>query len=280
MRRTEYLLTELRNSTDNVETSAIKDAELIGYFNYAQKLIQNLIFNLNPKADIFKAVKDYTYNSLGEYTLPSDIFAVNALSSVQWIQSGYAYTIKRIDPVENTAGYYTQDGKLVVKGFNNFDVRVTYFKVLPKMDKRWGKVKTVNSAVSLVVDTGYDVLASTVDDSITVVDKYGAQVLANIYIDSFTTDTWATTNALTGVTTANYVCMGANSVNASQLPDSCETYLIDYARSRIQTRNVYDDGGMQMNFSTAQKADIAALFANNQKDIEFPPITDYDSLDF
>lgn len=289
MRRTEYLLTEIRNSTDNVD-SAIKDAELISYLNYGQKLIQNIVFAANVKADIFKEVVEYDANESGIYTLPDDKFGVNSLSLVEGrfgldnVNSGYR-PIERVDKSEaaNMFGYYTENDKVVLTGLNiNLQVvrvRITYFRALPRMDKRWGKISAVNSGVSLVL-TDNDVLASTVDDYCTVVDKFGAKVRGDIYIDTFSGATWQTTDALTGVTPNQYVTMGKNSVNASLLPDECETYLLDYVRQRIYTRNVYEDSAKQVYFTDQQKADIAALFSNNQKDIIYPPITDTEYLEF
>lgn len=292
MRRTEYLLTELRNSTDNTDVNAIKDAELIAYLNYGQKLIQNIVFAANVKADIFKETVVYDAVESGTYALPSNKYAVNSISLVEGkfgpdnVNSGFR-PIERVDKSEasNLFGYYTENSNVQITGLNiNLQIvqlRVTYFKVLPRMDKRWGQIKTVSSAVSLEMEAGYDTLASTVDDYISAVDKYGAQVLAEIYIDSFAGGaTWTTTNTLTGVIAGQYVCMGKDTVNASLLPDECETYLLDYARQRIYTRNVYEDANKQVYFTDQQKADIAALFSNNQKDIIYPPITDTEFLEF
>lgn len=272
MRRTEYLITELRNSTDNTDT-AIKDAEIISYLNYGQKLIQNIIFKRNPKADIFKKKITYPYDSSGEYVLPDDVLAVNAISIVE-VESGEDFqAIDRRDESERIAGYYTEDKKVIIRGFENQGVRVTVFRELPKMDRRWGKIQTVNSGVSLEL-TGNDTNASTVDEWVSVVDKFGAQKKTDIFIDDFTGATWGTTDALTGVSVGDYVCMGKNSVNASELPDACETYLLDYARQRIYTRNNYEDAGKQVYFTDKQEADISALFSNNQKDTVFLPYQD------
>lgn len=293
MRRTEYLLTEIRNSTDNTDTNGIKDAELISYLNYGQKLIQNIVFSANVKADIFKAVEVYDANESGIYTLPDDKYGINAISLVEGkfgmdnVNAGFR-PIDRVDKSEaaNMFGYYTEDDRVILTGLNinlqAVQVRVTYFRALPRMDKRWGKIDTVNSGVSLVLAATlpYDANASTVDDYTTVVDKFGAKVRGSIYVDNFNNTIWETTDVLTGVLANHYVCMGKNSVNCSLLPDECETYLLDYVRQRIYARNVYEDSAKQVYFTDQQKADIAALFSNNQKDIIYPPITDTDFLEF
>lgn len=291
MRRTEYLLTEIRNSTDNTDTNGIKDAELISYLNYGQKLIQNTVFKANVKADIFKRTEVYDAIESGIYPLPDDRYGVNSISLVEGkfgmdnVNAGFR-PIDRVDKSEasNLFGYYTEDENVILTGLNInlqvVQVRVTYFYALPRMDKRWGKIQTVNPGVSLVL-TGNDLLASTVDDYISVVDKFGTQVRGEIYIDDFgVASTWLTTDALTDVVANQYVCMGKDTVNASRLPDACETYLLDYVRQRIYTRNVYEDSAKQVYFTEKQEADIVALFSNNQKDIQYPPITDTDFLGF
>ena len=281
MRRTEYLLTELRNSTDNVDTGAIKDAEIIGYLNYAQKLIQKIIFKVNPEAALFQKEALYSFSSSGEYTLPDDCYARNAVLKVEYKNGLKYYPIEPIDSAEyGRSGYWRSEDKVVVQGYLYFDIKITYFKQLPKLDKRWGKVLSVTGGSQLAL-TAYDALLSTVDDYLTAVDKLGAQVRAGIFADSYALPNIATTDALTGVTTSHYVCMGKNSVNASQLPDECEPYLLDYARQRLATRSVYTpEAQLQITFTQEQRSDIESLFANNKKDITTLPITDYDSLDF
>lgn len=279
MRRTEFLIAEIRNSTDNAAENAVKDAELIGYFNAGQKLIQNLIFKVNPKADIFKRVVDFDYSPTNEYELPDDIFSVNGLSLVQYKVGDRYQKIDRIDPAENCSGYYTEDNILKVKG-NCYPIRVTIFRQLPRMDKRWGKLQVVTPNTSVVLAAGYDPLASTVDDYISVVDKHGVQKAKGIFIDSFVADTLSTTDTLTDVAVNDYICMGKNAVNASILPDECETYLMDYVRQRIITRQNYEEGGKQVYFTEKQQTAITDLFKNNQKDNLIPPITDFEAFDY
>jgi hypothetical protein len=291
MRRLEYLIKEVRESTDNEDTNGISDAELIGYFNYGQKLIQNIIFKSNPKADIFKAVVEYSPNSDGEYDLPDNIFAQNSVSLVEvktgidTVNDGYR-PVDKVDKSEasNLFGYYIEDKTLKLTGMNtNYNVqsvRVTYFKALPKVDKRWGKILSFVAGNSITLDTDYDPQYVNVDDHLTVVDKYGAQVRANVYIDSASLAVIQTTDALTGVQNNQFVCMGKDSVNASLLPDECLTYLLDYVRQRIYTRNNYDDANKQVYFTDKQEMDISDLFRNNQKDILYPPITDTSMLEW
>jgi len=72
MRRLEYLISQVRNSTDNKDTNGISTPEIVGYFNDAQKYITTLIFKNNPYADFFKVQLAYAANSKGDYTIPDD----------------------------------------------------------------------------------------------------------------------------------------------------------------------------------------------------------------
>jgi hypothetical protein len=290
MRRLEYLITEVRNSTDNTETNGIADAEMISYFNYAQKLIQNIIFKSNPKCDMFKQVKTYEPSSDGIYALPANIFAENSLSLVETrtgvdsVNDGYR-PVDRVDKSEASSkfGYYTENGTLYLTGMNTnynvYSLRITYFKKLPRVDKRWGKVSSLISGTSLTLSS-FDSNLSAVDDYVSVVNKFGAQVLGEIYVDTFASNVLSTSNLLADVTTNDYVCSGIDAVNKCQLPDECETYLLDYVRQRIYTRNVYEDANKQVFFTDKQEADIADLFKNNQKDVLYPPITDTTMLEW
>lgn len=293
MRRLEFLLTSVRRSTDNVQTSAISDAEMIEWFNDGQKLIQNIVFKMNPKADIFKAVEVYDASSDGVYDLPSDIYSVNAISLVEASfgtgsgdNDGYV-PISRVDESDRAylAGYFTRDSQVIFTGYRNnqqfSNIRITYFKALPRFDKRWGTIQTVNSGVSLVLLAGYDDLAGTVDDYVTVVDSSGTVIRENIRITSFAGGaTWTTTDALTGVIAGHFVCMGSYSGNLSGLPNECEPYLLDYVRKRLYGRNVYNDGDKQEGFTAEQKDELIRLFSNNTKEMLSPPITDLTFLDF
>jgi hypothetical protein len=227
------------------------------------------------------------------YDLPTDIYAVNAISLVEASlgqdtndNDGFV-PISRVDESDRAylAGYFIRNNQIIFTGnqaaFHPYvQVRVTYFRALPRVDKRWGTIQTVNSGVSLVLDSGYDDLASTVDDSITVVNSLGTVVRDGIRISGFSGATWSTTDALTGVTAGMYVLMGGYSTNISELPVECEPYLQDYVRKRLFGRNIYDDTKNQDMFTAEQKDELVRLFSNNSKEILSPPITDLTFLDF
>lgn len=282
MRRLEFLISDVRRSTDNKDTNGVTDAEIVGYYNDGLRLIQSTIFKVNPKADIFISEITYAVSATGSYDLPEDVFGLNALSLVESVQGTYSTPIDRIDESNrsNLFGYYIRDNKLFVNGcISGSEIRVKYFKALPRFDKRWGKIQTVTPGVSLVLEAGFDALAETIDDKVTVVSSTGAQVRPNVSV-AFTGGTLATSDALTGVTAGMFICMGKNSANITTLPDACETFLMDYVRQRIYTRNVYNDAEKQVYFTNKQEGDLASLFSYNTKEVLAPPITDTSFLEF
>lgn len=289
MRRLEFLITQVRNSTDNKDVNGISTSEIVGYFNDAQRYISTLIFKNNPYCDLFKLQMEYDANSTGAYPLPSDCFATNAVSMVEGRfaetenNKGYA----RIKPVSESEfsyifGYITRNGNVLISGQNEIaslqKIRITYFKRLPTLDVRQAKVNAITSGVSISLSSSPSDLYS-MDDHCSAVDAKGDQVVSNIYFTNSAGSTLLTANTA-GVTTGNYITAGANSCNKSQLPDECESYLLDYVKQRIYTRNNYEDAGKQQYFTEQQKEEIISIFSKNKKDDDTIPITDVGFLFF
>lgn len=281
MRRLEFLVNQVRNSTDNKDTNGITTAEIVGYFNDAQKYITSIIFKSNPYADLFKTQVSYSAVSTGLYTIPADCFAVNAISMVEILTNtspnvNEGYT--RIKPISESefsymGGYITRDNVVAISGENQFPVRITYFKQLKSLDVRQSKVSAVVDGVSIALTAPLPTELFIMDDHCSTVDAQGDQVVANIYFTNTSGSPLLTADTV-GVTTSQYVVAGANACNRSQLPDICESYLLDYVRQRIYTRNNYDDGEKQVYFTNQQRADLISIFSKNKKDDDNIPITD------
>jgi hypothetical protein len=289
MRRLEYLITQVRNSTDNKDTNGISNSEIVGYFNDAQRYITSIIFKSNPYADLFKAQIEYDIETDGEYELPSDCFSTNALSMVEgrFAETDNNRGYSRIKPISESEfsyifGYITRDNKVLISGQNSIGnlqkLRVTYFKQLPTLDVRQAKVNAITPGVSIALSTAPTELYA-MDDHCSAVDSKGDQIVSNIYFTNTSGSTLLTANT-TGVTTNHYITAGKNSSNKSLLPDVCESYLLDYVKQRIYTRNNYDDANKQMFFTEQQKQDIVSIFSKNKKDDDTIPITDVGFLYF
>jgi hypothetical protein len=289
MRRLEFLITQVRNSTDNKDTNGISNSEIVGYFNDAQRYITSLIFKVNPYADLFKSQIEFDADPTGEYQLPSDCFSTNAISMVEGrfaeTENNKGYT--RIKPVSESEfsyifGYMTRDNKVSISGQNSIanleKIRITYFKQLPTLDIRQAKVQAVSSGVSILLSsTPTDLYV--MDDHCSAVDAQGDQQVSNIYFTNISGSALLTSNTA-GVTNSMYITAGKNSCNKSLLPDVCEAYLLDYVKQRIYTRNNYEDANKQNYFTEQQKQDIISIFSKNKKDDDTIPITDVSFLFF
>ncbi len=289
MRRLEYLITEARNATDNKDTNGVTTAEFVNYFNDAQRYITSIIFKSNPYADLFKSQAVFTAVSTGIYTLPSDCYSSNSISMVEGsfgasnINDGYI----RIKPIAESEiaylfGYVVRNNTIIISGSNDTaniqSIRITYFRQLKTLDIRRGKVSAVSPGISITLPSAPTELY-TMDDHCSACDNQGDQVVDDIYFTN-TSGTALLTADTAGVTTSHYITAGKNSQNKSELPDVCETYLLDYVKQRIYTRNNYDDAEKQMYFTEQQRQDIISIFSNNKKDDDIVPITDTGFLSF
>lgn len=289
MRRLEFLVNRVRYETDNKDTNGIANAEIVSYFNDAQKYISSLIFKNNPYADFFKVQVELPASIAGIYNIPDDCFTTSAVSMVEvkWEESSNNKGYNRIKPIMESEsaymfGYYIRNNQVIITGdapnANFTSIRITYFRRLKSVDVRQAKVNSVVPNVSIIMS-----LVPTdlylMDDHASTVDADGNQVVANIYFTNTSGIVLSTLNTL-GVTTSQWIVAGKNTCNKSELPEECETYLIDYVKQRIYTRNNYEDANKQMYFTEQQKADIISLFSKNKKDDDTVPVTDITYLTF
>jgi hypothetical protein len=289
MRRLEYLITQIRNTTDNKDVNGIPTSEIVGYFNDAQRYITTLIFKNNPYADMFKTQLEVPADSTGVYTIPSDCYSVNAISMVEarFAETSNNKGYSRIKPISESEfsyifGYITRNDQVLISGQNDvaqlLSIRITYFRQLPSLDVRQAKVLNVTAGVSISLFSAPTDLYQ-VDDYCSAVDAQGIQQVSNIYFTNTSGFTLVTSNT-TGVTNSMYITAGKNSCNRSQLPDVCESYLLDYVRQRIYTRNNYEDANKQMFFTEQQKSEIVSIFSKNKKDDDTIPVVDIGFLNF
>jgi hypothetical protein len=289
MKRLEYLITQVRNSTDNKDVNGVSTAEIVSYFNDAQSYITTLIFKNNPYADLFKVQVELPAVASGEYILPDDCYSTNALSMVEarFADTSNNKGYSRIKPIMESEfsyifGYITRDNKVLISGQNDVaqlqNVRITYFKQLPTLDIRQAKVSSVNPGISIILSSSPPDLYE-VDDHCSAVDAQGVQQVSNIYFINNSGAILNTSNT-TGVNSSQYITSGRNSCNKSMLPDVCETYLLDYVKQRIYTRNNYEDANKQMYFTEQRQAEILSIFSKNKKDDDTIPVTDVEFLFF
>ena len=281
MKRIEYLLNDVRLHSDNKDINGILDREIIQYFNDGIKLIQATVFKNDPlcthfivTSDVFSAAEDE------EIDLPTDCYADSAISSVLASEDGgHWHPLERIWEEDHNSLGFKIEGKKLILSFDVNYVKIKYFKRLPRFDKRWASIASkVGSVLNLSGATDTDL--SLVNDTISVVDADGVIVQGNIKTSSYSLPTSLTssTTLLGSVAAGQFIVSGGYSTTICDLPEECETLLMDYVKLRLLTRNNYTDAIKQQAFSEEQKQIIADIFARNAKDRTAPPITDTDYL--
>lgn len=290
MRRIEYLINEVRMTTDNEETNSITDGEMVAWFNDSQNDIMSLIFEKNPQSDMFNEVTVIPFDGNFVYDLPDDIYAENAILLVE-VQCGYTdindgyVPVTRISDNERPTffGYFTRNGQIVFSVYQPYttiqNFRLTYFKKLKRFDKRWATVSSVAGQVINVTNSDSQML--TIDDKISIVTADGTVVTDALTIVSSSLPTSLTVSgSLTGVVGGMYIVMTDYSTTVCALPDACEIYLKDYVRQRLYTRQNYGDAGKQSTFTEYQQSRLITIFAHKAKDGSSAPITDIEFLDY
>jgi hypothetical protein len=297
MKRLEFLINQVRRSTDNTDRNGVTDAEIIEYFNDGIEAIQAIIHSQNFKPDLFLSRQTYDFNfSTDSYDLPSDIYSTNAIMMVEVrfgssdVNEGFR-PVKRITDMESVDffGYYIRDNKIIfalseqntIKAFDQF--RVTYFRQLKRFDKRWAAVTSVTPGTPNTLSlSGTDTDLSNIDDIISIVDSNGNVIQSGLQVVSYSglPASLTFTGATAGIGSGQFVVMGGLSSTHTELPESVKPYLLDYVRQRIYTRQNYGDAGKQITFTQASQQAIVSIFSNKSRDISEPPIIDLDYLGY
>lgn len=280
MKRLEYLIKDVRRGSDNTDVNGVKDAEIIEYFNDGIALIQLLIFKNQPHCVHF--LKEAEYAALAKDTamdLPTDCYADSALSTVLSKHGSCFHMVPRVKTEDLVEGFLIKGKKLFLNYDGNEGLKLEYFKRLPRFDKRWGKIDSVvGNVINLSQATDSDL--SEINDTISIVDADGVVIQADVKVSTFTLPTSITSStALSGsVAAGQYIVSGGYSSTLCELPQECETYLKDYVKQRIFTRNNYTDAASQGTFTDLQQKSLVELFSNDTKDLTTAPITDTDFL--
>lgn len=304
MLRLDLLLDEAKSATENSSATSetgVPDSEYIRAFNDAQVKIQSAILLQNPK--IMK--KEKIINAVANteaVDLPSDVFGTTRIEKVEYSQTGNAseyYELDSAETEERQSGqngmpsyYIRQNTQLLIQPAPQQagTFRVTYEKVLPKLDIRRGRVEsvtldTVNLQISsLVLDattfTSDDVEVMNKYEFLCVISKLGVIKMKNIPITdvnsssgNVTIDTFTYESGET-IEVGDYVVAGSYSTTHSELPDICERYLLKFAEWRILKRDSSSDSRESNDELDGMLGDIMATYARSDKAIHTIPIID------
>jgi len=221
----------------------------------------------------------------GSTGLAEDVFKI--ITSVGSASS--YYPLKFISNSERRVGYgyMLRNKNLIIAPFPgssiNLGLRVTYFRKVDDLDIRRGTISAVSSGASITI-TGHSATEALNDDWVSIVDIDGNVIQSEIRMGGFvngsgviTTSTILNTDVVVNFA-SYYVVLGKYSTSHSELPDTCERYLLAYVEYQIAMRDSAIDVAVLERHLMKMEADIVELFATNQGDSMHIPITSTEYL--
>lgn len=280
MRQVKYLIKEAKENTNTTDNEAISDQLCCRLLVRCQDFIMAHLYTRNIKTNILTNTSPLVISPLTDtYTLPSDIYAVNALSSVQRVMgagSSVSYSpVRQISQKDRGIknGYFVSQNKIVFSPYlsNTVNVLLSYTKKLPTLSTAYGTVLFV-TPTTLQLAVGYTNLDGA-DDFFSVVDQDGKIIVSGLRVNQ-TVDI-LTVSSTTGITAGMIVIPGTYASTVSQLPDELETSLIFMLEKLIEARLSSSDIQIGSVLSDQQLDQIAEMFSDNSGDSFMPPIVEY-----
>ena len=288
IKRTDYLISDVREETDNPNVLDTKDGTIVNFLNRAQDRVTSVI---SVKDESFLSKEDYidVVSGTVEYALFSDMLMKNRVISVEWSLDANASLprrtwsqLKKIMPNEQSSviGYFLRQGNIVINpvptSSQTDGLRINYIKRPRPLDRRRG---TISSLAPLTI-TGHDTTETLANDLLTIVNTLGVATVTDVLNGGFDSGTGVitTTTTLTGAAIGNFVLLGGNSTTHSELPDIMEPYLIEYAKTMLNLKDSSVDLGSQSEIFKAIDQQVSDLYGQGTMDADYIPITNMDYM--
>ena len=289
----------------------IIDDEVVAYMNDAQDNLHARISEVHPKLFISEDLTDLVAGQ-ERYALPAELYLGGRLEHVEALFSNTAgdyYTLQAKGIKSRLASFETSFPNFYIRSGEDIIVqprpsqgrtdglRITYQRQLPELDIRRGKVTASTIATDNVTDITIDIsplLNRDADlpqiaertledfDFITIVDSQGNIKMDDIPLDSYDPLTGiisivAGFNRTTGetISVGDYVLGGSNSTTHSQLPQTCQRYLIAYAAWKILKRDSMVDLKDQERELVAMLRELVDSFREISEDQEEIELDDW-----
>jgi len=312
MRRVDQLIVQARlvaRNTANADgTFSITDEEVLQYLNDAQDRLQNLISARKNIAKIFdtQCIISVVANQEA-YSIPDRLLLNKQIDSVEFSYDGTVGNYIRLEKLNmmnrdtNSSsypwGYFKRGGQIFLQptpSVTSGSIRVMFERDLDDLEISRGAISSITNGTA----TGFDalVLTSAADSYETttpgwstqqyccVVSPYGVRKAYNIPIASYVTGTNTITpvgGAFTYDTTydsqiavGDIAVFNKYSTIFSQLPDSCERYLIHSAAADLFARDSSNDYGKQRDIVDAMEDDILRALSAQTSEIQYLPQSD------
>jgi len=280
MRQVKYLVKEAKENTNTVDAEAISNQLCCRLINRCQDFIMAYLYTNNIKTNILTNQYGLTISPVTDtYDLPTDIYAVNSLSSVQRVDgsgSTVSYSpVRQISQKDRGIknGYFVLQNQIVFSPYlyNTINILLSYTKKIPTLSFSYGKVASITST-TITLEVGYTSMTD-VDDFFSVVDSNGKILVSGLVVNQ--TLAVLTVPSTTGVTVGSFVVPGKYASTHSQLPDELESSLIFMLEKLIEARLSSSDVQIGTVLSAEQLQQIAEMFSDNSGDSFMPPIVEY-----
>lgn len=253
--------------TDVTSTAGIPDNRLIQYFNDAQTRLQTLILEQMPNCTNFdtSVTRSLTANDDTYDISDGDAFYDGHVRAVQYRRSSTErwYTLDPDFPRHFSGGtssgspacYGIRGAQIIVEPVpqsTQGSLRIWYIRALDTLDKRRGKIETINSSggnyTTAVLEDDADLDRDEIAlwDYLCVNDSDGNVVYYNANYTDFDPDTNTITfsGAATSVGTisvGDYITLGQYTTTHSKLVKEAERYLLEYCAWKIYREDSSED---------------------------------------
>lgn len=306
MKRADELITQARSLSRNAAnadgTVAIPDEVILQYLNDAQDRIQNLISSTKNISKIFATQQIIPLVANQEaYSVPDRVLLNKQIEMVEFSFTG---SLTDYVPLEkfhlfnrdtNTTsyptGYIKRGNTLLIQptpSVSGGTLRVTYERELDDLDIPRGVISAIGSGTStsfasLTLDTTADSYETTTPGWLTqryccVVDSLGVRKAFNIPISTYVANVITPTGSLFTYTGNDaQIAVGDIAVfyqyhtTFSQLPDSCERYLIHSAAAECFHDDSSNDYAAELESVKEIEQDILAALASQTSEIQYVP---------
>lgn len=312
MRRVDQLIQQVRlvaRNTANADgTYSISSDEILQYLNDAQDRMQNLISARKNIAKIFDAQAIISVVAGQEaYTIPDRLLLNKQIDSVEFSYDGTVGNYVRLEKLNfinrdtNQSsypwGYFKRGGQIFLQptpSVTSGSIRVMYERDLDDLEFSRGAISSITTGTStsfaaLVVDSVADSYESTSPgwsnvQYCCVVSPYGVRKAYNIPISSYNTgtNTITPTGSLftydttydSQIAVGDIAVFNRYSNIFSQLPDSCERYLIHSAAADLFAKDSSADYGKQSDIVAQMEEDILKALSAQTSEVQYLPTSD------
>lgn len=311
MRRVDQLITQARlvsrNSANADGTFGISDNEVLQYLNDAQDKAQNLISAKKNIAKIFATQTTINVVANQEaYSIPDRVLMNKQIEQVEFSADGTIGNYVRLEKLNffnrdtNTTtypwGYFKRGGQIFLQPTPSNSIgtlRITYERDLDDLDIPRGIVDGILGSTStrfdsITLDSTADAYESTNPgfsniQYVSVVNALGARKCFNILVGSYDTGTnvlvpsptpFLYTTGDSEILVPDVVVFGKYTTTFSQLPDSCERYLIHSAALDMFAKDSSDDYSRQANKVAAIEEDMLRTLMSQTSEVQYIPQQD------